>query len=151
MEPQASKHGGVSTTVTPKHGGVSTISVSKHHPNRQALLQILGYERIFARGERHLPLNFRDDEDAEIVFLRLMELGDDGSVVFCPTSLRFRPDREDPVEVVSSRRVPLRGWRRSELEEMLDAAGFPDREAFGSVEREPYVAEESRDLVLVAR
>lgn len=120
-------------------------------PGAPFLLQILGYERIFARGERHLPLNFRDDEDGEIVFLRLMELRDDGSVVFCPTSLRFRPDRENPVEVVSSRRVPLRGWRRGEVEEMLDTAGFPDREVFGNVEREPYVAEESRDLVLVAR
>ncbi len=120
-------------------------------PGAPLLLQILSYERIFARGERHLPLNFRDDEDGEIVFLRLMELGDDGSVVFCPTSLRFRPDRESPVEVVSSRRVPLRGWRLGELEEMLDAAGFRQREALGSFEREPYVAEESRDLVLVAR
>ena len=38
------------------------------------LIQLLNYERIFRRGERYLPLNFRSDGEEEIVFLRLMEL-----------------------------------------------------------------------------
>lgn len=121
-------------------------------PGAPLLVQILNYERIFARQERHLPLNFRPQDDgSELVFLRLMQCGDDGTVLFCPTTLSFRPGDEAPVEVVSSRRVRLRGWRRRELEEVLEEAGFVRREAFGGFDREPYEAELSRDLLLVAR
>ena len=36
---------------------------------------------------------------------------------------RYRPGGEPPVEVVSSRNVELRAWRKGELEEVLRAAG----------------------------
>lgn len=49
------------------------------------LFQILNYERIFEKKIRHLPLNFRPGEgDEEIIFLRLMELLEEGKVLFCP-------------------------------------------------------------------
>ena len=120
-------------------------------PGASLLLQIVNYERIFARGERHLPLNFRDDPDGgEIVFLRLLELQADGRVIFCPTSLRLRPDRESPVEVHSSRRVPLKGWRRGELEEIFADAGFRQCRAYGSFTKDSFEPLESTDLLLVA-
>jgi len=120
-------------------------------PGSPLLLQIVNYDRIFARNERHLPLNFRADPDGgEIVFLRLLELHDDGTVTFCPTSLRFRPDRETPVEVKSSRRVRLHGWRREELEEDSREAGFRECRAYGNFAGEGFVPLESSDLLLVA-
>lgn len=126
-------------------------------PGAPFLLQILNYERIFALDERHLPLNFRPDPEAgresggQVVFLRLMELHDDGTVIFCPTSLRFRPQDDEPVKVVSSRKVKLHGWRRDELEDLLGEAGFEHREVFGGFRRETYDPLRSRDVVLVAR
>jgi len=123
-------------------------------PGAPLLVQILNYERIFSCNERHLPLNIRPDPNCaggEIVFLRLMELRDDGFVVFCPPTLRFRPGEETPVEVISSRRVRLRAWRREDLEEVLEEAGFPRRELFGGFDRQPFVAQSARDLILVAR
>lgn len=119
-------------------------------PGAPLLIQVVNYERIFERGERHLPLNFRPQDDGgELVFLRLLEPRDDGHVVFCPTTLRLSTDSETPVEVVSSRRVLLRGWRRPELEEVLDEAGFHRRKAYGGFGREPYDPRSSPDLVLV--
>ena len=115
------------------------------------LLQLLNYERIFARGERHLPLNFRPDEEGEIVFLRLMESRPEGGVLFFPTTLSFRPDRDPPVTVVSSRRVELRGWRWAELEPELELAGFRRRELHGAFDGGAFDPTESRDLIVVAR
>lgn len=117
------------------------------------VLQILNYERIFATGQRFLPLNFRPGAEPgeEIVFLRLMTLGEDGGLVFTPSTLRLRADGDPPLEVVAARHVALRGWRRGEIEEVLDAAGFDQLDLFGTIGDTPYLALESFDLVVVAR
>jgi glycine/sarcosine N-methyltransferase len=115
------------------------------------LLQVLNYERIFSRRERHLPLNFRPDDEGEIVFLRLLEPQDDGTVLFFPSTLRLRPDHDPPLELVSSKRVHLRGWRPSEVEAAMEAAGFGERRLYGDFEGNPLDPAESRDLIVVAR
>ncbi len=120
-------------------------------PGASCILQLLNYERIVTRKERHLPLNFRPHEDGESVFLRLMEVQEDGRVLFFPTTLHFRPGADPPVSVVASKRVELRGWRLAELETAFDDAGFSERCLYGSFEREPFEPLESRDLILVAR
>ena len=45
----------------------------------------------------------------------------------------------------------LKGWRRGELEEALEAAGFRDRQVFGTVGDAPFDAARSPDTVIVAR
>ena len=121
-------------------------------PGAAFLLQVLNYDKVLDSGQRSLPLNFRQDEDeGEIVFLRLMTPRPDGSVVFTPTTLRYRPDGDPPVEVVSVRNVQLKGWRRHELEAALDAAGFPHRAVFGTVVDVPFDPSQSPDIVIVAR
>jgi len=125
---------------------------SRLRPGGPFLLQILNYERILGTGQRFLPLNFRagDDPAEEIVFLRLMTPYEDGRVVFSPCTLRYRPGGDPPLEVVSARNVPLRGWRRPELEDLLDAAGFRERTLYGTVGEVEYSATASSDLVIVA-
>ena len=121
-------------------------------PGAAFLLQVLNYDKVVDSGQRSLPLNFRKDEgEGEIVFLRLMTPRPDGSVVFTPTTLRYRPDGDPPVEVVSVRNVQLKGWRRHELEAALDAAGFAHREVFGTVGDVPFDPSQSPDIVIVAR
>jgi SAM-dependent methyltransferase len=115
------------------------------------LLQILNYERIIRSGQRHLPLNFRQDEEGELLFLRLMEPMDDEMVLFIPSTLRIRPESEVPLEVVSSRAVPLRAWRRERLEQLLGESGFSEREVFGGIDRTAFDPERSGDLIIVAR
>lgn len=115
------------------------------------LLQILNYHRIFEQGIRHLPVNFTSQSGHEIVFLRLMELGSEGRVVFCPTTLRFDPSLDCPVAVIQSRRVELRGWRQKELEKHLLANGFEVVSLFGDMRKGGFDPDESSDLIVLAR
>ena len=122
-------------------------------PESPLIVQILNYDRIIRRKERFLPLDFRPDPDGPdtIVYLRLMDPRDDGTVVFVPSTLRLNSASEEPLELIGSRRVELHGWRRGELEAILGERGFDAFEAFGSFDRAPFDADESRDLILVAR
>jgi len=120
-------------------------------PGGPFLLQLLNYDRILDRGERTFPLSVRPGgaEGEETVFLRLMTPRTDGSLVFTPATLRYRPGLEPPLELVSAQNVTLRGWRRSELEGLLRTAGFEVRETFGGMTGDPWSPEAS-DLVLWA-
>jgi SAM-dependent methyltransferase len=122
-------------------------------PGASLLLQVLNYEKIFATRQRALPVNVKADEDGagELVFLRLMDPRPDGTVVFTPSTLRYRPSGDTPLELLGSRNILLRGWRRTELEDVLGQAGFPDRRVFGAIPAAPYVPLESADLVIAAR
>lgn len=120
-------------------------------PGAPVLFQVLNYDRILDRRVTSLPLNVREDEAERVVFLRLMDPRPDGTVLFNPTTLRWRPGEEPPVEVVAGRNVLLKGWRRAELEAALDAAGFRVEEVFGGMRREAWDAETSSDTVLLAR
>ena len=120
-------------------------------PKGLFLFQILNYERIFEGKVRHLPLSFRQHEDGEIVFLRLLEPLEDGRVRFCPTTLSYHPQADPPVEVVRSRMVELRGWKREDLIPLLENAGLSILSAHGDLIGGPFEPETSYDLVLVAQ
>jgi GNAT superfamily N-acetyltransferase len=120
-------------------------------PDAPLLMQLLNYQRIFDRGERYLPLNFRDDGEEEIIFLRLMDLRDNGEVIFYPSTLRLVPGAEPPLEVKAAKEVHLRGWRHLELIEALRGAGFARQDALGSFAGEAFDPQVSHDLILVAR
>jgi len=123
-------------------------------PGAPFLLQLINYDRMEIKKERALPLSFLpdpDDKDSTIIFLRTMELQPDGRVIFMPTTLRQRTDADPPIELVASRRVEIRGWRRAQIEATLRNAGFASIEALGSYQKAPFDAAESRDLILVAR
>ena len=123
-------------------------------PGAPFVLQILNYDRIEARRERALPLTFlRDPEDpqATIIFLRTMELLPDGRALFMPSTLRQRSDRELPLELLASRRVEIRAWRRAEVETVLRHSGFGAIDVWGSYAKDAFDPDESRDVILVAR
>ncbi len=120
-------------------------------PGGRILIQMLNYQGLYERGERNLPLNFNDQEEGTIVFLRLLDLRESGKVLFFPTTLRFRPDGDPPLELVRVRRVEQRAWSAGELLPALEAAGFADVETFGDMEGGRYDPHQSRDLVLLAR
>ncbi len=122
-------------------------------PAAPILLQLLNYERIFRLGLRHLPVNVRphQDGDGEIVFLRLIETHEDGGVSFFPSTLVLDPERDPPLELRSSKRVELHGWRRSELEPELRGAGFAEIRSHGDFAGGRFDPLEAMDLILVAR
>lgn len=121
-------------------------------PGAPFVAQILNYERILARHVRHLPLNFRTDEDgAETIFLRLMTPEPDGHVIFSPTTLRYAPDRDPPVQVMTTRSVRLRAWTWPELRAVFERAGFDRFDVYGGFDSSAYDAGESPDVVAVLR
>jgi SAM-dependent methyltransferase len=120
-------------------------------PGAPLVIQVLNYERLVHTGQRCLPLTFIQDEDGESIFLRVMTHHDDGSVTFTPSLLRYRKDGDPALEVVTSHNVPLKGWKRAEMEAALEAAGFTARELFGTMAAVPYADHDSTDLVVIAR
>ena len=120
-------------------------------PGAPVLFQVLNYDRILDQRVTSLPLNVREDDAERVVFLRLMDPRPDGTVLFNPTTLRWRPGEEPPVEVVTGKNVRLKGWRRTELETALSAAGFRVGEVFGGMKREAWDAATSSDTVVLAR
>lgn len=115
------------------------------------LFQILNYERIFEKNVRYLPLNFRPGDEGEIVFLRLMEHLGDGRVRFCPSTLKYDAEADPPLQVVKSRIVDLRGWKRADLLPLLEQAGFGIVGVHGDMEGSPFDPHNSHDLVVIAR
>jgi SAM-dependent methyltransferase len=120
-------------------------------PGSPVLFQVLNSARILGQRITSLPLNVREDDDERVVFLRLMDPRPDGSVLFNPTTLRWRPGAEPPVEVITGKNVLLKGWRRAELEAALVAAGFRVEAVFGGMKREEWDAATSSDTVVLAR
>lgn len=114
------------------------------------LFQILNYARLRRNRIRHLPLNFMQEEEDQRIFLRLMEFLPNGRVRFCPTTLRFRPTNESPVEVLESRSIELRGWERDEVVDLLTRSGLHVTDVFGDMTGRPFAASDSTDLVVVA-
>jgi len=121
-------------------------------PGGRLLLQIINYERVLIRGDRHLPLNFRSDpeEDGEIVFLRLMRWEGDRHVRFFPSTLLLRPGEDPPLRIKASREVLLRAWRLSELRRVLSERRFHIDGTFGDMSESAFEAETSSDLILTA-
>ena len=121
-------------------------------PGAPLVVQVLNYERIRARKIRHLPLNFREaDDGGEIIFLRLVDVKSDGTVTFTPTTLRYRPNQDPPVEVVQSRTLRLHGWTWVEIWDVFSAAGFERSQLFGGFDGSPFKPAESPDLIAVIR
>jgi SAM-dependent methyltransferase len=119
-------------------------------PGGMFLIQLLNYARIVDRGDRHLPLNFRDGDDGkEIVFLRLMSEADEGRILFFPTTLELDPESDEPVSVKATKRVPLRAWMQEDLASACARAGF-DVVWYGDMEEGPYERHTSSDLVVLA-
>jgi SAM-dependent methyltransferase len=116
------------------------------------LLQIINYERVMIRGDRHLPLNFRPDPEGsgEVVFLRLMKREGENHVRFFPSTLLLRPGDEPPLRVEASKEVLLRAWRLPDLERLLSERLFRVDGTYGDMKKSTFEAEESSDLILTA-
>jgi SAM-dependent methyltransferase len=120
-------------------------------PGAPVLLQLLNYDRILDRSEWTFPLLLRpgEVEGESTVFLRLMTHHGGGRLTFTPAHLRYRPGSESPLELMAAQDVPLRGWRRAEIETLMASAGFQVKEVLGTMTGEAWSAVSS-DLVVVA-
>ena len=127
---------------------------SRTLPGSRLIMQLINYERVFARDIRSLPVNVRDDPESptdEIAFVRLMTRDGDRHVRFYPMTLAVRPDREPPIELKAAKEVRLRAWRQKDLAAALKDAGFQIESTYGDMVGGKHEAANSADLVVVAR
>ena len=120
-------------------------------PGAPFVAHLFNYDRLFARGERMLPVRFLPSGEGELVFLRLLELRDDGVVGVTETVLEHVPSRESQIAVLHSRHLFRQGWRYQELLDLLEVAQFKRVEAFGGFAQQPFEQLESEELVLIAK
>ncbi len=116
------------------------------------LFQILNYKRIFSQGIRYLPPNLVDGDDGSTtIFLRLMKQLPRGRVEFCPSTLKYDPERDPPLMVIQSQVITLRGWHNEELRHQLENAGFEVEGVYGDMLGGTFDPEDSHDLVVLSR
>ena len=115
-------------------------------PGAPLLLQVLNYDRIFAAAEPALPVEWIPSAGGELKIVREVEPRPDGIVLHTTSAMRG----EDPqMEVVGTHANLLRGWRRAELEVLLDVARFSIREIYGNMQMAAFDEDQSLELVIV--
>ncbi|GAB4253129.1 MAG: hypothetical protein Kow00109_28790 [Acidobacteriota bacterium] len=120
-------------------------------PGAPLILQVLNYERLRRQGARYLPLNFSPEGNGWKLFLRLLEFPNPREVLFVPASLLLDYEAETPLSVVHAQVVRLRTWRLEELAAVFSRSGLAVEAVYGSFARESFSAEESPDLIVIAR
>lgn len=115
------------------------------------IVQTLNYARLSKLGQRHLPLDFHETDEGELVYLRMLDISPEGRVTFVPTTLLVRPQADPPVEAVSSRVVPMRAWTPAQLLPLFEEAGFSGSRLYGSLKGDPFDVEISHDLVVTSK
>lgn len=118
-------------------------------PGAPVVLHGLNYDRILDQGIRALPVNLVPRAKSETAVFEFVRPREDGIVLHTVTAAHYRPGDDPPVQVVETFQAQLRGWRRAEIETMLEVARFSIREIWGDMQRSPY-GSDSTELVVVA-
>lgn len=119
-------------------------------PGAPFLFEVLNYDRILAEAQRALPLEFLPSPTGELIVVRLVQPREDGIVVQTTTALRYRPTQIPVMELVDTHAIQLRGWKRAELESVLEVARLSVRDVYGDMGAAPFDSHESQELVMVA-
>jgi 2-polyprenyl-3-methyl-5-hydroxy-6-metoxy-1,4-benzoquinol methylase len=119
-------------------------------PGAPLLLQTLNYDRIPVGVDTLMPTRLVPREDGNLLVVRLARAREDGFVLHTATVLRHLPSSDEVMEVVGTQRWQLRGWKREELETLLEVARFEIRQSFGDMAMATWKSESSPELVLVA-
>jgi hypothetical protein len=124
-------------------------------PGGLLFVQIRNMDAVLDQRSRWMPLQARREDPLagnvghEWLFVRFYDFNGDGSLTFNVVAL----ERSDPggvweQQVDATRLWP---WRRGQLVEALEEAGFIDVVSYGDMTGAPYDRESSGNLVLVAR
>jgi len=106
----------------------------------KVLIQILNYEKILKDQERIVNITKRDNE----YFIRFYDFGK-RDLTF--NILRFSSDKTLEKELISTKIFP---YKSKEIKQLLNKNGFKKIEIFGGLDKKPFNAKTSSDLVLFA-
>ncbi len=119
-------------------------------PGAPFLLEVLNYDRFVTGKLQALPVEIIPAETGDLVVVGLVEPREDGIVTHTTSTLRHQPRGEVMMDVVATQANQLRGWKRSELETMLDVARFSPKAVFGDRSGSSYDPSVSPELVMIA-
>jgi len=104
------------------------------------LIQILNYEKILKEKERIVNITKNDDE----YFIRFYDFGKK-ELTF--NILKFNSNQTSKKELISTKIFP---YTSKDLKKVFKEAGFKKIELFGGLDKKPFDAKISNDLVLFA-
>lgn len=107
----------------------------------KVLIQILNYEKILKDKERIVNITKKDNE----YFIRFYDFGKE-DLTF--NILKFNADQTTAKELISTKIFP---YKSKELEQLLKKIGFKKIQLFGGLDKKPFNAKTSNDLVLLAK
>lgn len=107
----------------------------------RVLAQILNYEKILKDKERIVNITKKDNE----YFIRLYDFGKN-ELTF--NILKFNADQTSQKELISTKIFP---YTSKEFEKNFKETGFKKIELFGSLNKKPFDAKTSTDLILFAQ
>ena len=117
-------------------------------PEGILVIQNRNFDRVMQRRERFMSPEAHQRDDREWIFVRFYDFLSENALQFNMVRLQRG---EDGIWVPQVDQTRLRPWRYAEWEQQLQAAGLVMLAAYGSYNREPFDAEESGDLILVAK
>lgn len=117
-------------------------------PEGMVVIQNRNFDRVMRRRERFMSPEVHRQDDREWIFVRFYDFLSEDALQFNMVRLQRG---EDGAWVPQVNQTHLRPWRYAEWEQQLQAAGLSVMGAYGSYNGEPFNAEESGDLILVAR
>ena len=107
----------------------------------KVLIQILNYEKILKDKERIVSITKKDNE----YFIRFYDFGKE-DLTF--NILKFNADQTTAKELISTKIFP---YTSKELKQLLKKIGFKKIQLFGGLDKKPFNAKTSNDLVLLAK
>lgn len=119
-------------------------------PGASLVIHCLNYDRVFSQSIRDLPTTILPAPDGEVVLFELMTPRPDSIVLHTSVAASYAPNAEAPVEILETYQSQLRGWRRDEIETMLEVARFSIRETWGDMRKTLHTTD-STELVVVAQ
>jgi SAM-dependent methyltransferase len=111
------------------------------------LLQIRNFDLVMGEKKRWMEPQTVKDGSMEWLFLRFYDFEADGKIQFNILSLNRKANTPWQTQLTSTHLLPIYS---EELKAELGALGFRDVRLYGNLAAEPYAADSSGDLVLIA-
>jgi len=115
-------------------------------PGGLLFVQIRNFDPVLAHNERWMPPQAYREGGREWLFVRFYDLNGTGRLTFNMLRLRREGEGAWEQDVTSTE---LRPWRRAELAEMIEWAGYGQIRHFGDMQGRAW-EEESPNLIVVA-
>ncbi len=116
-------------------------------PGGMLLLQMRNFDLVMGEKKRWMEPQSLKDGATEWLFLRFYDFEDDGRIQFNILSLQRKVNSPWQTQLTSTHLLPIHS---EQMKTELGLLGFRDIQLFGNLAAEPFLADSSGDLVIIA-